>query len=253
MTLLLAPAARTIAAHPHRQAARPEHSEHGRARKDRMSNYPHYVRLINGRLIDPWDPAGPAPEPEVVAHGLANLCRYGGHVARPYSVAEHTIWCAVGVLIERPLDENAVRFFAEPLRLGAGGAVARAIPHPRLALLALVHDAPEGCGLVDVPGPVLRHSEMQAYKEAHERCHRWLLDGWGIAPPTAEEAAAVKAVDVSILGAEMAIRPPRADGVEGSGESLPPWPGLDLSKVEQPAGYWHETWIDFFHFLKEAC
>jgi hypothetical protein len=44
-------------------------------------------------------PSGPTPSPATIAHGLARLCRYGGHVNREgiYSVAEHCIWIAMHI------------------------------------------------------------------------------------------------------------------------------------------------------------
>lgn len=186
------------------------------------------VRLIDGVLYDPWSPEGPVPSPATVAHGLAHLNRYGGHTKRPYTVAEHSLWVALYLAFEG--SENAG--FREAANLLALGQVeprlgGLAESRRRLALCGLAHDAPEGCGLVDVPGPVLRHAEMRPYKQAHIRCMEWLALGWGL-PSTVTWSDEVQQVDTAILGAELSIRPDNATGHDGSGENIPRWPSLDL-------------------------
>lgn len=208
-------------------------------------------RLIDGRLTDPWDPVGPAPSPETVAYGLANLCRYGGHVKRFYSVCEHSLWVAMNLACGGSDNE---RFATAANLLADGFTFTRAFElasdeQARLAILGLIHDAPEGCGLVDVPGPVLRHEEMTPYKRAHERCAAWLCRAWGLPePPWPDE---IKAVDYSILGAELAIRPDNAEETAGSGESVPRWPNLDLFGRHVFANFRaRDAWIDAYRALK---
>lgn len=189
------------------------------------------VRLIDGVLYDPWSPEGPAPSPRTVAHGLAALNRYGGHTQRPYSVAEHSIWVAF-YLAFGGSENDLFRKAAKSLML-SGDNWERYFTHEisarrqRVALLGLVHDVPEGCGLVDVPGPILRHAEMAEYKRAHERCMAWICREWELPPPS-EWPDEVKAADTAILGAELPIRPINATGHDGSGEDIPRWPSLDL-------------------------
>lgn len=212
------------------------------------------VRLIDGLLIDPWSPSGPVPSPETVAYGLAHLCRYGGHVKRPYSVGEHTIWVALYLAY----GEDSKTFLAAAEAFvhnhnDIGWYLMRLTREQRdTALLGLIHDAPEGCGLVDVPGPVLRHEEMTPYKAAHVRCMDWLCEGWGI-EQTVENHNLVKKVDYSILGAEMAIRPFSSAG-DGGGENLPSWTGFHLDDKHdlnrRGAGYIRDTWSLMFNLLR---
>ena len=206
------------------------------------------------RPLRPLAPCWCGPESETIAHGLSNLNRYGGHTRRPLSVAEHSLWCAVYLACDGADNEL--------FRTRADG-VANNKPlewvwtmHPRLALLALIDDAPEGCGLVDVPGPVLRHHEMTEYKFAHVRCYDWLSRGWGIVLPTNEEHELVKAVDTSILGAEMAVRPV-GTARDGGGENLPEWAGSDLAGRHDlsrlgPA-YVRDVRARAFHLLMERA
>ena len=84
-----------------------------------------WMQLYSGAAFYPMDPRPEDVDPEDIAHALSLLCRYGGHVDRFYSVAEHC------VLMSR--------------------AVA-----PEHAFAALLHDATEAY-VVDVPRPVKRY------------------------------------------------------------------------------------------------
>ena len=214
------------------------------------------VHLIDGVFYDLWAPSGPVPAPATIAYGLAHLCRYGGHTKRFYSVAEHTIWCALRLATAGLKSED---FMSMADHLGDGHAPVTVFTSPwitpenvRLALLGLIHDAPEGCGLVDVPGPILRHEEMIPYKQAHVRCYDWLSKGWGIELPTISVHEVVKKVDTDILGAEMAIRPLGAR--DGNGENLPQWEGFNLASKHNLAQYGTrhvaEVWLAVFTVLK---
>lgn len=211
------------------------------------------VRLIDGVLYSPWSPSGLVPAPETVGYGLSNLCRYGGHSTRFYSVAEHSLWIALNLACDGH-DNDAFRADANKIAVGEFKKAFHGTPpeRARVALCGLIHDCPEGCGLVDVPGPVLRHEEMNEYKQAHERCIKWLCDGWEISGYD-ECHDEVKAVDIAILGAELAIRPVGATGHDGSGEDIPRWPGFDLA-VEHDLSlygrrYVHNAWSSAYRTL----
>jgi hypothetical protein len=55
---------------------------------------PSCLETWTGRKVDLLDPDWREIEYWDVAHGLANTCRYGGHVERFYSVAEHSLLVA---------------------------------------------------------------------------------------------------------------------------------------------------------------
>jgi hypothetical protein len=83
-------------------------------------------------------PMGPLPseiDPSDIAHALSLLCRYGGHVDRFYSVAEHCVLMSLAVA-------------------------------PENALAALLHDATEAY-VVDVPRPVKQY--LSEYKVIEDR------------------------------------------------------------------------------------
>ncbi len=83
-----------------------------------------WMQTYSGRRFYPLDPRPDEIEPEDIAHALSLLCRFGGHVDRFYSVAEHCV-----------LMSQAVA--------------------PEHALAALLHDATEAY-VVDVPAPLKR-------------------------------------------------------------------------------------------------
>lgn len=98
-----------------------------------------WIALHSGRRFWPLSPDWMAIQIGDIAAGLSKLCRYGGHCLRFYSVAEHCV-------------------------LMAGRA-----PH-HLRRQMLLHDAPEGLGLVDLPSPVKR--QFPAYRDAEKRLMR---------------------------------------------------------------------------------
>lgn len=49
------------------------------------------IKLSNGTMHDLKDPWRFEPDVGVIAHALANTCRFNGHTKRFYSVAEHSL------------------------------------------------------------------------------------------------------------------------------------------------------------------
>lgn len=81
-----------------------------------------WIQTASGRQFWPMDPRPDEVFIEDIAHALSNLCRFGGHCQRFYSVAEHCVL----------LSQVALQEFK---------------------LWALLHDASEAY-LVDVPRPI---------------------------------------------------------------------------------------------------
>lgn len=52
------------------------------------------IRTFSGNWVNVFDPQEDQITIEDIAHGLSNLCRYGGHTRVFYSVAQHSIHCA---------------------------------------------------------------------------------------------------------------------------------------------------------------
>lgn len=97
-----------------------------------------WMQTFTGRAFWPLDARPEEVDSTDVAHALAHLCRYGGHVNEFYSVAEHCV------------------------------LMSHSVP-PADALAALLHDATEAY-MVDVPRPVKR--EFPAYGIAESRLWR---------------------------------------------------------------------------------
>ena len=98
-----------------------------------------WMQLFSGTAFYPADPRTTDIDATDIAHALSLLCRYGGHVSRFYSVAEHSVLMSEWV---------------EPL----------------YALEALLHDATEAY-VVDVPRPLKRQlPEYQRIEAAVWQC-----------------------------------------------------------------------------------
>jgi hypothetical protein len=52
----------------------------------------HEIETFGGRFVDTSNPSVETIALEDIAHALANICRYGGHCATFYSVAEHAVF-----------------------------------------------------------------------------------------------------------------------------------------------------------------
>lgn len=96
---------------------------------------PYWIQTYTGRQYWPHSPSPADVDIEDIAHALSNLCRYTGHCARFYSVAEHSI------------------------------LVSKLVP-PADALEALLHDATEAY-LNDLSTPVKRG--LPEYRELEAR------------------------------------------------------------------------------------
>ena len=107
-----------------------------------------WMQTFTGQRFYPLDPRPDEIDPADIAHALSLLCRYGGHVDRFYSVAEHCVLMSEAVPAEH-------------------------------ALAALLHDATEAY-VVDVPRPLKRQLEGYRAIEAavwNAICIRFHLAG----------------------------------------------------------------------------
>src|SRR5690349_19702773 len=105
-----------------------------------------WMQTFTGRRFYPLDPKVEDIDPTDIAHALSLICRYGGHVTRFYSVAEHCV-----------LLSHAVS--------------------PENALWALLHDATEAY-VGDMVRPLKQH--MPAYRDVEDRLMLVIADRFGL-------------------------------------------------------------------------
>lgn len=131
-----------------------------------MSRKGTWMQTRSGTSFYPLDPRASEVSIFDVAHGLSHACRYGGHVRRFYSVAEHCVLVAMHVAPEHRCE-------------------------------ALLHDASEAY-IGDMVRPLKHTPEMTPFREAEDLIQAAVFEAFGVRS-TAESHAAVKVIDDRIL------------------------------------------------------
>lgn len=147
-----------------------------------------WMQTYTGRRFYPLDPLPDEVDPADIAHALSLICRYGGHVDRFYSVAEHCVLLSQAVA-------------------------------PENALWALLHDATEAY-VGDMVRPLKYH--MPAYRQAEDQVADAIASRFGI---DLTMPAEVREADSRILLDERAelmsaTRHPWLQDTDGSTEPL---------------------------------
>lgn len=174
-----------------------------------------WMQTFTGRQFWPVDPQPADVSIDDIAHALSNVCRFGGHCRRFYSVAQHS------VLVTRLVGERE--------------------PEHRLA--GLLHDASEAY-LGDMIRPLKRTGQMGAFLEAERKVERVIWSTFGLPqelPPVVkwadEKALATEARD--IMG-----KPP-----------VPwlPMPAPDAHRIEPwMPGFARERFLETFYELSRV-
>lgn len=121
-----------------------------------------------------------------IAHALSLQCRFGGHCARHYSVAEHSLYVAERVAL---LATPTARF---------DGDLDDVQAFVQLVLAGLLHDASEAY-VVDVPRPL--KSALAGYAEIERGVMRAITEAVGLSADAFDHAL-VKRADEELLVTE---------------------------------------------------
>lgn len=141
----------------------PDLDDLGRFRDDGGS-----MRLVSGRKVNPLRLTADEVSIDDIAHSLARLCRFNGHVSGFLSVARHSLWVAERL---------------------------REVGRTDLELTGLLHDAAEAY-LGDMIRP-LKHGDVgEVYRVAEERVEAAVAERFGLEHPW---PAAVKEADTWVL------------------------------------------------------
>lgn len=107
------------------------------------------IRTISGKYVNVFEPDPETITIEDIAHALSNQCRFGGHLPRFYSVAQHSVLCWE---IADELDKFD----------------------------ALMHDASEAY-LLDIPKPI--KVELADYNRIEDNLMRLIANKFGFNYP----------------------------------------------------------------------
>lgn len=126
---------------------------------------PNCIRTFTGIYMNVFEPTLDMIFIDDIAHALSNQCRFGGHLPKFYSVAQHSILCSSLVSDE-------------------------------YKLAALLHDASEAY-LLDIPSPIKQG--LSNYKEIEDKLMTLIAKKFGFKYPL---ELPVKEIDKKILNLE---------------------------------------------------
>ena len=150
------------------------------------------VTLYGGETWDVFDIDIEAINIRTIAHSLSLMSRWGGHVNRHFSVAQHS------VLVSKQVQPNN-------------------------ALWGLLHDADEALGLNDMISPVKRADGMEVYRELCETALKAVAVKYDLPWPVPED---VHDIDTRIRRNEREALGRHAYDSEGPGIAglhITPW------------------------------
>lgn len=134
------------------------------------------IETYSGLFFDPLDPRPEQIALRDIAHGLSNICRFGGQCRGFYSVAEHSLGVAGHLCFNE--GESA-----------------------RFQVLGLLHDAAEAY-LGDVPTP-LKRTIWKGFPVYERNVLSAIYRALDVPPPTEEEGRIVKAADEYLMAVEV--------------------------------------------------
>lgn len=164
-----------------------------------------FIETYTGRAFYPLEPKIEALSIIDIAHALSNQCRYSGHTAFFYPVAQH---CSL-------LADFVVRNGGRPID----------------ALQILMHDAAEAY-IVDVPRPVKK--SMPNYREWDDHLSGLIRQWMGFEGPEPEWIRALDGRIIADERAQLLTRSPNDWGMRANsplGIGIQPWTPEDAERV----------------------
>jgi hypothetical protein len=120
---------------------------------DAFKTNPNAILIHSGILFDVFNPKAEDVKVIDIAHALSNLCRYGGHCPKFYSVAQHSVLCS----FQPGTPQEQMEF--------------------------LMHDASEAY-LIDLPRPIKRN--MPNYVAIEEPLLKLIFERYKLNYPLSE-------------------------------------------------------------------
>lgn len=142
------------------------------------------IVTASGIEIDLLNPTPEMIRIEDIAHALANICRFGGHTSRHYSVAHHSVF------------------------------VSEIVPR-EIALEGLMHDASEAF-IGDMVKPLKDCGRLQSFREIEDVLMKVIAEKFGL---NSQGLEALKPFDFYALECERLALMPRSTHNTGFGES----------------------------------
>ncbi len=169
--------------HPHDEASDDDEATYQRPPEPRP-RVGDWSQSYTDRALYPYDLRTGDLCIEDIAHSLALLNRFGGHVREPYGVADHSL------RVEAYVAEHYPRRYPH--------ATAEHVRQARLA--ALMHDAPESV-VGDMIRPLKHDERMRAYRDVEQRIAK-VVETWLGLPIGALDWMLVKEADDVVLVTE---------------------------------------------------
>ena len=171
--------------------------------------------------VEVWAPYNVSTVREI-AHALAQINRFTGHCARPYSVAEHSLLVADIVhATHQGINHNRVE----------------------VELAALLHDAHESV-TGDAASPIKRVLG-QAWEWFEDEQQNALLDGYDLLTAYQKHRHVIKQADLIALATERRDLMPWTkhgsepwDVLDKAGEQVEPWPHVNLNNIARRMAPW---------------
>jgi len=174
-----------------------------------------YIRAYSGKRVVLTAPRPETIDIEDIAHALARVCRFVGHTAGLYTVAQHSVF------------------------------VSELVP-PRDALWGLLHDAAEAY-IGDLPSPVKNLPGMGIYRVIENRLLACICQCFGL-PVSMPESVVL--ADKLAIATEFRDLTPVRDDFEWIIQECGVPPLLDRELTPWPAGFAEDRFLSRFKALQ---